>query len=468
VPRFALAILTASRFNCCSTITTMVDLAIVRRRCIAVPAKLDCRVAFQWAAAGGLGNGVAQLCARVALLSALLLAPTTLVAAETGPGRIPAAGEPVPLPEHPRPDFERGDWLNLNGAWEFRFDKDGVGEKERWQQSPAPFPDTIRVPFSWGSVLSGLGNRADIGWYRRTIRIPEGWRGQRVFLVVGASDWLTSGWLDGKPVGSNRGGYTPFEFELTSAAEPGRDQALESESGAVLHRNFTTFRVARGQAPRDESVKSGGRAQRVVRVAPGAFRSAQWSLKQWNVLDGLKANGAGHGYFEYRLPWPDGLDPAKVGGALFRAELSAKRLHGKDRPDAGKQEGDYMRGLGTLDPSLNPNAYPMTDTTPFPSAVRVRVNGTACGRFDLEDDPADHRGILSWHAQPRDKKLREAGSYGYLVEAAIPAEAIRAAAGARELVVRLEVDAALPGGLAVYGERFGRYPLDPTIVFDLK
>ena len=33
------------------------------------------------------------------------------------------------------------------------------------------------------------------------------------------------------------------------------------------------------------------------------------------------------------------------------------------------------------------------------------------------------------------------------------------------LVVRLEVDEALPGGLAVYGARFGRYPLDPTVVF---
>ncbi len=35
-------------------------------------------------------------------------------------------------------------------------------------------------------------------------------------------------------------------------------------------------------------------------------------------------------------------------------------------------------------------------------------------------------------------------------------------------MIRLEVDAALPGGLAIYGERFGRYPLDPTLVFDLK
>jgi predicted transcriptional regulator len=110
----------------------------------------------------------------------------------------------------------------------------------------------------------------------------------------------------------------------------------------------------------------------------------------------------------------------------------------------------------------------MTDTVRFPSEVRVRVNGVVAGTFCLPDDPADHRGILSWHAQPRDKRLREAGSYGYLVQATLPAEALAAAAQAKEIVLRLEVDAALPGGLAIYGERFGRYPVDPTLIFEVR
>ena len=32
------------------------------------------------------------------------------------------AKEDIPLPEHPRPDFERANWINLNGYWEFEFD----------------------------------------------------------------------------------------------------------------------------------------------------------------------------------------------------------------------------------------------------------------------------------------------------------------------------------------------------------
>jgi predicted transcriptional regulator len=157
-----------------------------------------------------------------------------------------------------------------------------------------------------------------------------------------------------------------------------------------------------------------------------------------------------------------------VQGASLLFEASAKQLFGKDKKGAGQQAGDFMLGKGTHDPSLNPNAYPMTDSRAFPSAVRVRVAGQSAGVFDLSDDPADHRGILSWHAQKRDKRLREAGSYGELISATVPESAWRAAAQAKEFVIRFEVDAALPGGLAIYGDRFGRYPLDPTLVLTLQ
>ena len=132
---------------------------------------------------------------------------------------------------------------------------------------------------------------------------------------------------------------------------------------------------------------------------------------------------------------------ADVASASFLAELGAKRLFGKDRLDKGEVEGDFMRGAGTHDPGLNPNAYPMTDTSRHPSAVRVVVNGVSAGVFDLANDPADHRGLLSWHAQQRSApaRLSEAGSYGELVSASLPAGALEAAA-------RSGRDRAAPGG----------------------
>src|SRR5512136_3101254 len=144
------------------------------------------------------------------------------------PGTSPdsAGQDSIPLPEHPRPDFQRASWVNLNGPWRFRFDQNDTGLKERWFAGNVDFPETITVPFPWGSALSGVPDKSPIAWYARTLRAPEVWRGQRVFLVVGACDWETQAWLDGQPVGTHRGGYMPFEFDLTPFLKPGQDQRL--------------------------------------------------------------------------------------------------------------------------------------------------------------------------------------------------------------------------------------------------
>ncbi len=260
---------------------------------------------------------------------------------------------------------------------------------------------------------------------------------------------------------------------------------LQSASGNILSRNFTTYLVTDGPCARQETVNSSSGKMKVIRFAPDTFEKADWSLKQWNVMDGLKVNGAGSGYFEYHVAWPSDLKASEIAEASLLIELSAKRLYGKDIEGARELTGDFMLGEGTHDPSRSPNSYPMTDETPFPSAVRIYVADSAAGIFDLADDPADHRGILSWHSQVRDYskpakgdgelsfrdfkggELNEAGSYGYLVEARISPDALRKAQSRGQIRIRLEVDDALSGGLAIYGERFGRYPLDPTLIFVL-
>ncbi|MGI8739747.1 MAG: hypothetical protein ACR2KU_08960 [Gammaproteobacteria bacterium] len=255
-------------------------------------------------------------------------------------------------------------------------------------------------------------------------------------------------------------------FTLRMPDEPGAvifATELKDAAGSVLHRNFTTFTIESELPP--QAPWYYGKKVRLVRIDPAKFSDARWSLKQWNVRDGLKVNGAGSGFVEYTIPWPSTMDIGSVESATFIMEASAKQLFGKDQKGADQIAGEWMRGEGTLDPSLLPNAYPMTDETLFPSSVTVSVNDTVAEQVQLADDPADHRGILSWQSQPHNDQLREAGSYGELVSVPIPRTALNDAAQAGELVVRLEVDEALPGGLAIYGEDFGRYPVDPTVVF---
>ena len=120
----------------------------------------------------------------------------------------------IPLPEHPRPDFERSEWVNLNGHWAFTFDQQAA-ETAISTGDFSAMDKKILVPFPWGSKLSEVEDGGDIGWYGREITVPKSWKGKRVFLVVGASDWDTQVLLDGKEIGRHQGGYTPFECELT-------------------------------------------------------------------------------------------------------------------------------------------------------------------------------------------------------------------------------------------------------------
>ncbi|MEZ4775308.1 MAG: glycoside hydrolase family 2 TIM barrel-domain containing protein [Bacteroidia bacterium] len=221
---------------------------------------------------------------------------------------------------------------------------------------------------------------------------------------------------------------------------------LKDGNGKPLHHNFMFFEIISEKKPE---------GMVIVEKTPSDFATAQWSQRQWNVLDGKKVNGAGKGFFEYTFEMPaGGKMPRSV---YFVAELSAKELFTKDQTTEFNRNQDYMLGA-RVSPSGNPNSYPMTDETMYPSDIRVLVNGEKVMTTRLADDPADHRGVLSWHHQLQDKKLREAGSYGYLVKVPIPKKMWKQ----RTVKIRIETEG--EGGVAVYGKTFGRYPVNPSIV----
>jgi hypothetical protein len=226
---------------------------------------------------------------------------------------------------------------------------------------------------------------------------------------------------------------------------------LMDPAGKVLHRNFGHIIVEEG------NLKPSNPKMELVSVPVERYSASQWPEKQWTGVLGQKVNGAGVGYFEYEFPI-SGSDIAEV---RFMVEASSKPILGKDRPDRGKMDGDYMLGKGTFDPGVNPNAYPQTDVYPSSSSLRVSANGIIGLETVLADDPADHQGILSWHYQARNNKLDEAGTYGYLVQGVIPPAAWQAALKAGKLVLRFE---STRGGLALYGDQSGRYVTDPSIL----
>jgi hypothetical protein len=125
-----------------------------------------------------------------------------------------------PRPEHPMPQMQRTEWLNLNGIWEFA---ETDNTKDTSWLSDKAYPDKIVVPFCRESKLSGLARTGFIKnvWYRRTFRKPADWKSARVRLHVGACDWRTSVWINGQPAGKHLGGSAPFCFDVTDLLKLG-------------------------------------------------------------------------------------------------------------------------------------------------------------------------------------------------------------------------------------------------------
>lgn len=133
--------------------------------------------------------------------------------------------ELIPRPEYPQPQFQRADWLNLNGSWEFEFDDANVGLDEDWAVSNRPFGRSILVPFCFESPLSGIGDTGfhSCAWYRRAFDVPAEWAGRCVLLNFGAVDYKATVWVNGRVAGSHEGGHTPFRFDITRLLGPTRN-----------------------------------------------------------------------------------------------------------------------------------------------------------------------------------------------------------------------------------------------------
>ncbi|MCC3145742.1 beta galactosidase jelly roll domain-containing protein [Halanaerobium sp. Z-7514] len=121
----------------------------------------------------------------------------------------------IPRPEYPRPQFKRKEWQNLNGEWNFAFDDNNQGEKERWFKKES-FDKKILVPFTFESKASGIEDRKEHSciWYQRTF-VVEAKKDKKVILNFGAADYITKVWLNGNFIGSHVGGYDAFCFDLS-------------------------------------------------------------------------------------------------------------------------------------------------------------------------------------------------------------------------------------------------------------
>jgi len=245
---------------------------------------------------------------------------------------------------------------------------------------------------------------------------------------------------------------------------------LISGSGKVLQRNFVPFKVT-GENQTDLLT---------ITKSPTEFNAALWSIKQLAPQDGKKVWGMGSGYFEYEFELPENIIAGNVKNIEFRAEL-ASRYPQEKYLEEGDAERIGMTVVSTkgIIPGYGKNSYPQTDEKLHGSLVKITANDQIIDLVELSDDPADHRGILSWMNQKpgwewgssdRSKPwlLDEAGSYGFLVKARLDETSKKSAVETGKVTIRLHVDESTEnrGGLSVYGAESGRFPMDLTLLIE--
>ncbi|WEK38314.1 MAG: glycoside hydrolase family 2 TIM barrel-domain containing protein [Candidatus Pseudobacter hemicellulosilyticus] len=124
--------------------------------------------------------------------------------------------------QYPRPQLQRASWMNLNGLWDYAL-------TEKNKPVPAKYQGKILVPFCIESALSGVKktflpeNRL---YYRREFSLPANWNGKAILLNFDAVDWEATVWINGVVVGSHKGAYDRFTFDITPYLKAGKQELV--------------------------------------------------------------------------------------------------------------------------------------------------------------------------------------------------------------------------------------------------
>jgi beta-galactosidase len=112
---------------------------------------------------------------------------------------------------------------DLSPGWKFLLTDDAGIESpdysgaERWP--------TVELPHTWNTkdILDDVpGYNRGVGWYRKVFTVPAACAGKRLVIHFDAAYQVATVWVNGNLVGEHRGGFTPFEFDITNIAIPGK------------------------------------------------------------------------------------------------------------------------------------------------------------------------------------------------------------------------------------------------------
>ena len=126
---------------------------------------------------------------------------------------------------------------SLDGAWQYVVDPYETGNGDRFYQDRTPtdpsvlqeydfnhFP-SLSVPGDWNSQSEQLLFYEGTVWYRRLFHAQPA-QGKRYFLYFGAVNYEAAVYLNGQKLGEHKGGFTPFQFEVTGLLKAGDNSVV--------------------------------------------------------------------------------------------------------------------------------------------------------------------------------------------------------------------------------------------------
>ena len=208
----------------------------------------------------------------------------------------------IPRAEHPRMQFKRNNWINLNGKWQFEIDNARSGEHRGLQNEGVILGGTILVPFCPESRLSGIGHTDYMRgvWYKRTIDLSD--TAGVLRLHFGAVDYRAKVFVNGTFVGEHAGGYSSFHVDISAAVRQGQNEI------AVYAEDDTT----------DRTIPSG--KQSSAFASQGCFYTRTTGIWQTVWLERLPAT-----HLESVRYTPNVSDNSVTVTAVARMPCSAKK-----------------------------------------------------------------------------------------------------------------------------------------------
>lgn len=262
----------------------------------------------------------------------------------------------IPRREHPRPDFMRKDWQNLNGMWQFEIDHPDT-PIERGPKPSGFFSRNIVVPFPPESKLSGIHQRDFINsiWYKRTFEPPKRWTGKVMLLHFGAVDYEARVWVNGKDVGHHRGGYTPFVCDVTDSI------SFEGSNDIVV--NALDDNRTRLQASGKQSSKLESYECFYTRVT-GIWQTVWIEAVPRTYLSGFRLTPIEDGsriYIEAKVGGKRGLVALKVTASLDGETVASSKTQTPSQPTLLRISKADLRKWSPEDPILYDLELEVTD-----------------------------------------------------------------------------------------------------------